>query len=107
MSFDTLILVGNKFNQNGYIEDELESHQDLGEPNLVHKDKGGNNKIYVLTWSDIFDNFSKRHDYLMSRLELEKELWLKKHDSIDETVEDIKNNSASLEGPIIPKRATN
>ncbi len=103
----TYFLVGNKFNQNGYIQDELESHQDLGEPNLVHKDKGGNNKIYVLTWSDIFDNFSKRHDYLMSRLELEKELWLKKHDSIDETVEDIKNNSASLEGPIIPKRATN
>ena len=39
----------------------------LGEPHLVHADRNGNNKIYVLTWSDIFDEFSLRHDYLMQQ----------------------------------------
>lgn len=100
-------MVGNKLNKNGYIQDELDSHKNLGEPHLVHADGRGNNKIYVLTWSDIFDDFSKRHDYLMSKLEVEKEIWLKKHDSIEEVVEDIKDNSATLRSAIIPKRASN
>lgn len=103
----TYFLVGNKLNKNGYIQDELDSHKNLGEPHLVHADGRGNNKIYVLTWSDIFDDFSKRHDYLMSKLEVEKEIWLKKHDSIEEVVEDIKDNSATLRSAIIPKRASN
>jgi hypothetical protein len=101
----TYYLVGNKFNQNGYMKDELESHRNLGEPHLVHADGNGNNKIYVLTWSDIFDDFSKRHEYLMSKMEVERELWLKRHDSVDETVKDIKENSATLENAVIPKRA--
>lgn len=42
----------------------------------MHADRNGNNKIYVLTWSDIFDEFSLRHDYLMCKLELEKEILL-------------------------------
>lgn len=103
----TYFLIGNRFNKNGFIQDELESHRNLGEPHLVHVDGNGNNKIYVLTWSDIFDEFSKRHDYLMSKLEIEKEIWLKKHDSVEEVVEDIKENSATLKGAVIPKRASN
>ena len=79
----------------------------LGEPHLVHADRNGNNKIYVLTWSDIFDEFSLRHDYLMCKWELEKEIWLKKHDSIENVVEDIKENSATLDSALIPKRAQN
>lgn len=50
--------------KNGYIQDEIDGHRALGEPHLVHADRNGNNKIYVLTWSDIFDEFSLRHDYL-------------------------------------------
>lgn len=83
------------------------SDRALGEPHLVHADRNGNNKIYVLTWSDIFDEFSLRHDYLMCKLELEKEIWLKKHDSIENVVEDIKENSATLDSALIPKRAQN
>ena len=48
-----------------------------------------------------------RHDYLMCKLELEKEIWLKKHDSIENVVEDIKENSATLDSALIPKRAQN
>lgn len=103
----TYFLVGNRYNKNGYIQDEIDGHRALGEPHLVHADRNGNNKIYVLTWSDIFDEFSLRHDYLMCKLELEKEIWLKKHDSIENVVEDIKENSATLDSSLIPKRAQN
>ena len=103
----TYFLVGNRFNRNGYIQDEIESHKTLGEPHLVHADRNGNNKIYVLTWGDVFDSFSLRHDYLVSKLELEKEIWLKKHKSVEETVEAIKNNSATLSSPVISKCANN
>lgn len=99
----TYFLVGNRLNKNGFIQDELEGHKNLGEPHLVYADGNGKNKIYVLTWSDIFDDFSKRHDYLMRKMEFEKEVWLKKHNSADETVEDILDNSASLDEAIIPK----
>ena len=40
------------------------------QPHLVHADSNGNNKIYVLTWSDIFDDFSLRHEYLMHKIGL-------------------------------------
>ncbi len=103
----TYFLVGNRLNNNGYIQGELESHRNLGEPHLVHTDGNGNNKIYILTWSDIFDDFSRRHEYLMSKLEMEKDLWLKKHDSLEEAVEDIKDNTASQAEAIIPKRVVN
>ena len=93
--------------KNGYIQDEIDGHRALGEPHLVHADRNGNNKIYVLTWSDIFDEFSLRHDYLMCKLELEKEIWLKKHDSIENVVEDIKEKKANLYSSIIPKSAQN
>lgn len=96
MSNRPIFLIGNRHNKNGFIQDELESHKNLGELHLVHVDGNGNNKIYVLKWSDIFDEFSKRHDYLMSKLEIEKEIWLKKHDSVEDVVEDIKENSATL-----------
>ena len=102
----TYFLVGNRLNKNGFIQDELEGHKHLGEPHLVHADGNGNNKIYVLTWSDIFDDFAKRHDYLMGRMEIGKEVWLKKHNSVDEVVEEIKENSATLTGAVISKRAT-
>lgn len=41
----------------------------------------------------------------MRKLELEKEIWLKKHDSIENVVEDIKDNSATLDSALIRKHA--
>ena len=57
-------------------------------------------KIYVLKWSEIFDEFSKRHEYLLDKLKLEEELWLRKHNSADEVVADAQNNSAIMEMPL-------
>lgn len=34
-----------------------------------------------------------------------RNLWLKQHDSADDVVADIANNSATMDKPLIPKRA--
>ncbi len=91
----TFYLVGNEFDANGYIEGELESHKSHGEEHLIHCQDSGFTKIYALKWSEIFDDYSKRHDFLMERLKLEEELWMKTHKSADEAVKSIEVNSWS------------
>ena len=83
----------------------MENNKVHGEENLVYWVDNGMTKIYVLKWSEIFDEFSKRHEYLLEKLKLEETLWLKQHDSADDVVADIANNSATMDKPLIPKRA--
>ena len=72
----------------------LESHKD----NLYTK---------CYTFNLCQKELNPMYDYLMSKLEIEKEIWLKKHDSVEEVVEYIKENYATLKGAVIPKRASN
>ena len=95
-------LIGNKFNNNGYIEGELESNINHGEQGLVYKNK--NQKIYVKTWSQIFEEFSVTSDYLLKRLNFSKECWLKKHSNADDAVKDVVNNSARIDFEEIPNK---
>ena len=67
----------------------------------------GLTKIYVLKWSEVFDDYSKRHDFLMERLKLEEKLWLETHQSADEAVDSVVDNSAKLAEAIIPKSKQN
>ena len=99
----TFYLVGNEFDKSLYIPGELESHKFLGEQHLVHCQDNGLTKIYVLKWSEIFDDYSKRHDFLMEHLKLEEKLWLETHESADDAVTAVENNSATLTEAIIPK----
>ena len=101
----TFYLVGNKFNKSHFLEGELENNKNHGEEHLVYWIDNGMTKIYVLKWSEIFDEFSKRHEYLLEKLKLEETLWLKQHDNADDVVEDITSNSAIMDKPLIPKRA--
>lgn len=101
----TFYLVGNKFNTSGFIEGELENNRNHGEEHLVYWVDNGMTKIYVVKWSEIFDEFSKRHEYLLDKLRLEEELWLKQHENADAVVDDVSNNSATLPKPLIPKKA--
>ena len=101
----TFYLVGNKFNTSGFLEGELENNRNHGEQHLVYWVDNGMTKIYVLKWSEIFDEFSKRHEYLLDKLNLEEELWLKQHDNADNVVDNILYNSATLEKPLIPKKS--
>ena len=98
-------LVGNKFNTSRFIENELENNKSHGEDNLIYSIDGGMTKIYVLKWSEIFDEFSRRYEFLLDKLKLEEELWIKKHNSADEAVEELQSNSAVMSKPLIPKRA--
>lgn len=99
----TFYLVGTDFDKSHFIEGELESHINHGEEHLIHSQDKGLTKIYVLKWSEVFDDYSKRHDFLMERLKLEESIWLKTHKSADEAVNSVIDNSAKLSGPIIPK----
>lgn len=99
----TYYLIGNKLNSNGFMQGELRSHENLGERNIVHKD--GNHKVFVLTWSEIFEQFSIKHTYLLDKLKITEKLWLEKHNSADEVISDSKGNSAKLDLLAVPAKA--
>lgn len=101
----TFFLVGNKFDTSGFIEGEMESNISHGENQLVYWRDNGLTKIYVLKWSELFDVYSKRHEYLLEKLKLEESLWIQKHHSADEIVAEINATSAVMPGPLVPKKA--
>lgn len=102
----TFYLVGNKFNTSKFIEGELENNRIHGEEHLVYWVDNGKTKIYVLRWSEIFEEFSKRHNYLLDKLKFEEEMWLRQHTDADDVIKDVVDNSATMSKPLIPKKAT-
>lgn len=70
----TFILVGNKFDQTGYINREIKNSVTWGKKNLIqHVDDAGQHyDIYVRTWSSIFDEFEIRHKFLLDKLEMKR-----------------------------------
>lgn len=94
-------LIGNRFNTSGYIEGEIENNKGQGDQGLVYKVK--NQRIYVKTWSQIFEDFSVKSDYLLQKLKLSRDCWLKKYVDADEAVKSVVNNSAHLEEYAVPK----
>lgn len=97
----TYYLVGNEFDTSGYIEGELENCRSKGDKHLVYETNSGLTRIYVLKWSELFDELLTRHEYLMDKLKFEEELWIKKHNSADETVEDLSDNSAQMKPAVV------
>ena len=63
-----------------------------------------NHKIYVKTWSEIFEDFEVKSDYLLQRLKFDEQLWLKKHNSADEAVSEVVDNSAHLVELPVPQK---
>ena len=80
----------------------METNKHHGESGLVFCTT--NHKIYVKTWSEIFEDFSVKSDYLLQRLKLDEEIWLKKHGCADEAVSDVVDNSAHLDELLVPKK---
>lgn len=87
-------LVGNKFNSNGYIEGELENSKTHGEKSLVYSNK--NYKIYVKTWSEIFADFKIKHEYLLERLNVQREKLQKEYSCAQEVIDSQKGNTAIM-----------
>ena len=63
------ILVGNQFDS--YIEGQIKNSTHHGEKSLVYN--VDNFKIYVKTWSGIFDEFEIAHGFLNEKLKLDKD----------------------------------
>lgn len=61
-------LIGNDYNE--HIVGELESHEPHGQNHLVYK--RSNYRIFVPKWSEVIINFELRHNFLLSRLKLER-----------------------------------
>ena len=76
------ILIGNKFDS--YIEGQIKNSEQHGEKNLVYNVE--NFKIYVKTWSGIFDEFEIAHEFLNQKLELDKDKLIGKLASAEEGV---------------------
>lgn len=86
-------LIGNKFDDTGYIQSQIDSLKGHGEPGLVFL---GEYRVYAFTWSEIFSEFELRHDFLNDKLKLELDrLSVDEHQSAD----DIVNSRRSSDSP--------
>lgn len=65
------ILIGSKFDSSGYIDGQIKNSKPHGERSLVYN--VDNFKIYVKTWSEIFDEFEIAHEFLNEKLKLDKD----------------------------------
>ena len=87
-------LIGNASSK--YIDSEMESARPHGEKYLVHKIASERYKIFVLTWSEVITNFEIRHNFLLEKLELERDKLVTDKTSADDVVADLHRNSASM-----------
>ena len=79
------ILIGNDFSEDSFIQGQIESNKNHGEPNLAYC--VDNFKIYVKRWCDIFDEFEMAYEFLDSKLKLEKEKLVEDLDTAKKIVE--------------------
>lgn len=77
------ILVGNQFDS--YIEGQIKNSKHHGEKSLVYNVE--NFKIYVKTWSGIFDEFEIAHEFLNEKLKLDKDKLIGELTSAEKGVE--------------------
>lgn len=100
----TFYLVGNQYDNSKFIEGELESHKYSGQQFLIHTADNSMTNIYVLKWSEVFNAFSKRYDFIMDKLSFQQELWLTKYNNADEATASLGNSTAKMPEAVIPKR---
>lgn len=74
----TFYLMGNEFDNSGYIEGELESHRNLGDQHLIHEQDNGMTKIYVLKWSELFDSYSKKTRFSYGKTKITRKTLVRK-----------------------------
>jgi len=91
-------LVGNRFDTSGYLEGEIESAKGHGERSLVFATS--NCKIYVKTWSEIFNEFEIRHKFLLDKLDPDRSILHTPATSANGVVAEAPNNSAALPGQL-------
>lgn len=63
-----------------------------------------NTNQQILPWSEIFDQFSLKHNYLLEKLKLNQKIWMEKHTSANDVLSDAKNNSAKINQLEVPTK---
>lgn len=79
----TFILVGNDFDNSGYIENEINSNKTWGRKNLIQhvSNERQNYEIYVKKWSSIFDDFEIRHKFILDKLNFKRKELIAKYNT--------------------------
>lgn len=88
-------LIGNKFDNSGYIEGLIKSLKIHGETGLAYT--SDEYKVYVYTWSEIFIEFELRHNFLNQRLIFERDRLTEIHANADDIVQKKRSSDASPE----------
>lgn len=94
----SFFLIGNEFSKKDYeskpyIQSKIDSYKGLGEKSLAAHESDLKYKVYVKTWSEIFNEFELSHDFLLKSLEVERAK-LVNYKNADEVVENISRNTA-------------
>jgi hypothetical protein len=96
-------LIGNKFDTSGFIERQIDSNKNHGEPSLVLSIDSGRIKFYIKTWAQIFTEFELKHDFIDAKLKLERDNLVTEINSANALVELANKNTAiSLPQVLIP-----
>ncbi|MEK7632500.1 MAG: ATP-binding protein [Patescibacteria group bacterium] len=86
------ILIGNKFDTSGFIQNEIKNAESHGEKSKGLAFKTDRYRIYVRTWSEVLNDVGIRHDFLQKRLELDRNKLTKDYVSADDVVIDAGKN---------------
>lgn len=81
----TFILVGNDLEKSSseskpYLQSKIDQFKHLNDDCLAGFEEDLNYKIYVKTWSQIFSEYTLKHDYLLNKLEISKKKIIEKSD---------------------------
>lgn len=94
-------LIGNKYDRTKYIEQEKENSKQHGEQSLVFAVDGKKYRIYVKTWSEIFTEFELRHNFLLEKLQVERDELVQDVTDADVIVTSQSSNTATRPSEII------
>ncbi|WP_340701389.1 ATP-binding protein [Brevibacillus borstelensis] len=95
------ILVGNKLDGTGYIEQLFENAANHGERSRGLAFKTGKYKVYIKTWADIFSEFEIKHKFLEEKLQLERAQLSERYKHAGDIIDKLDSSSATMPGQYV------
>ncbi|WP_146202805.1 hypothetical protein [Deinococcus irradiatisoli] len=85
-------IIGRKISSDGAVEAEYDNAKGHGEKYLIHS--SGGIKAYVMTWEDVFNSFELRHNFINSKLQLEREIIASSAENRDDALQNLSSSTA-------------
>ncbi len=99
------LLVGKDLKDEPHIKNLMETARSHGETSLVSYLHSGRVSTYVKLWSEILTDFTLRHNFLLEKLELERDELVDQNATADDMIRDQAFNTAARPGePDIPPK---